>query len=399
MSKPKRILYVATQFPVLSESFLQRELRAMKAAGIELEIVSLHRGDDEFDGVPIRRLRKWELFAVLYLLPFRLVTRWDSITCILRNMFSHMPRHSLNLWENLLGLGAGLVLEKEVRGYDPDVIHCVWGGSPAAFGWMSKGLTGIPFTMGAHAYDVFEYGGDWLLRGKVEQASLIHCSTRSAASVVEPIAGKSKVRVIYRGLNALPPFKKLEQPRSPIRIICIARLVEKKGFPYQLAIYRELRAAGVAFEARIVGDGPMKTWIQSEVEAAKLGSQVSLLGRLSQDETLRELSQCDVLFHTGIIAKSGDRDGLPNVIPEAMSAGVIVIASPVSGVVEAIVDGETGCLAEPEVPEQWVAALKRVQGDDLFAESLRHNARSWVESHFIADENTGCLLREIDSVT
>ncbi|MCH6255577.1 glycosyltransferase family 4 protein [Puniceicoccaceae bacterium K14] len=399
MNRPKRILYVATQFPVLSESFLQREVRAMKAASVEMQIISLHGGDDEFDGIPIRRLLKWELVAVLYLLPFRLVTRWSNLQPILKEMFSSWPRYGLNFWENLLGFGAALVLEKEVKAYRPDVIHCVWGSSPAAFGWLSKAVTGLPFTMGAHAYDVFEHGGDWLLDGKTGQASLIHCSTESAAAVVRKMAEDSKIRVIYRGLNALPRFKALPKDRSQIRIICIARLVEKKGFPYQLAIYRELAKAGVEFEASIVGEGPLKQWIQDEVDKLGLGSQVSLLGRLNHDETLKQLSQSDLLFHTGIIAKSGDRDGLPNVIPEAMSCGVVVVASPVSGVVEAIEDGVTGCLVDPSLPAEWVTVVKRLQFEDSFVEEVRTNARLWVERNFIADKNTGKLLQEIGSVT
>lgn len=399
MKRPLRILYVATQFPVLSESFLQRELRAMKAAGVELLIVSLHRGDDMFEGVDIRRLEKWELFAVLYLLPYRLITRWRGVRSIFAAMFSSRPRHGLNFWENLLGFGAALVLEKEVRAFEADVAHCVWGSSPAAFGWMSKALTGAPFSMGAHAYDVFEFGGDWLLKQKCEQAALIHCSTHAAAEGVRYVAKTSKLVVIHRGLNALPDFKALRKERSVVEIISIARLVEKKGFPYQLEIYRALRDAGVAFRARIVGDGPLKMWIQQRVETLGLSGQVSLLGRLSQEETLAVLADSDVLFHTGVIAASGDRDGLPNVIPEAMATGVLVVASPVSGVVEAIEHGVTGCLAAVEEPECWVRYVKQLQCDDLYAERLRRNGRAWVEGFFIADINTGNLLKEIAVVT
>lgn len=394
-----RMLYITTTFPVLSESFLQREVRAMIALGVDLHIVSLHGGEEEFEGLPVRRFEKWELLSLVYLLPFHLLVGRRQLRPIIDAMFSRRPRYVLNFWENLLGFGASIALLGESKSIRPDVVHCVWGSAPASFGWLSSCLIGRPFTMGAHAYDVFEHGGDWLLKEKVRNAQLVHCSTRSAADQVRSYGIEGNIRIIYRGLNRLPKFAPLRASRSQLRIVCIARLVEKKGFPWQLKIYRALKEAGVAFAARIVGEGPLREEIEAGIELEGLGDSVALLGQLSQAEALQELAYADVLFHTGVVASSGDRDGLPNVIPEAMASGTIVVASPVSGVVEAIESEVTGLIRSPEDTMGWVEACRSIREDNEFVKSLRKQARVWVERHFVAAKNTACLIELIGDET
>jgi glycosyltransferase involved in cell wall biosynthesis len=106
-------------------------------------------------------------------------------------------------------------------------------------------------------------------------------------------------------------------------------------------------------------------------------------------EVLREWA--DVLLHTGVVAADGDRDGLPNVIPEAMAAGVVVVTSPAAATTEAIQDGDTGRVARPEDATAWVRILRELGEDDMQAERLRREARAWVEREFDAHKNAGRL--------
>ena len=101
----------------------------------------------------------------------------------------------------------------------------------------------------------------------------------------------------------------------------VARLVEKKGLDRQLRIYAALRAAGVPFAARIVGEGPLRGELERLAGRLGVAADVSFTGHLPQHEVWAQLGEADVLLHTGVIAPSGDRDGLPNVIPEAMAMG------------------------------------------------------------------------------
>ena len=394
-----RILYVTTTFPVYSETFLQREVRALRELGANLQIISLHKGDQEFEGLKVDRFRKPELLKLIWLLPWLILSRPAIFWRHWKQLFQHPPRSGLNFWENLLGLGAAIVRESELLKEKPDVIHCVWSSAPAAFGWLASSLTSVPFSTGAHAYDVFEKGGDWLLPAKAADASFIHTSTESAQSVLEKFAENSKIRLIRRGLDRYPDFQDLRADRSCLRLVCVARLVEKKGFPFQLAIYDAIREAGIDFQVRIVGEGPLRKSISREIEALDLSDRIQLLGRLSGEETLRQIAWADVLIHTGIVARSGDRDGLPNVIPEAMASGTLVLASPVSGVVEAVVDGRTGFLADVEEKAVWVDRLRRIQQDDALCRSVRQLSRDWVELEFSAQRNSGKLLSLLEETS
>ncbi|MBK1875436.1 glycosyltransferase [Pelagicoccus mobilis] len=387
-----RILYVTTSFPVYSETFLQREARAMIKAGVELEIVSLHGGKDDFEGHPVRMFSKLELFRLFYLLPWAAWRKGAKLLEIVQEFNVRKPASFLNMAENLLGFGAAIVMEKRIRRLSPDLVHCVWASAPAAFGMMAEALTGCRFSTGAHAYDIFEYGGDWLLRMKLRRAALVHVSTDVARNRIRSLCEEEKVKLIRRGLSALPKLRTPREVCECLQIVCVARLVEKKGFPYQLEIYRQLKAAGIAFEARIIGDGPMEEEIRGWVGELGLADCVSLMGRLSEREVLDELQKTDLLFHTGVVAASGDRDGLPNVVPEAMASGAVVMGSPVSGVVEAIEDGVTGFLCPPWEPERWVERCEALQRDFQLRLRLSLAAREWVEREFVADKNTGYLL-------
>jgi glycosyltransferase involved in cell wall biosynthesis len=178
----------------------------------------------------------------------------------------------------------------------------------------------------------------------------------------------------------------------------VARLVEKKGLDHQLRIYAALRAAQVPFAARIVGDGPLRPELEKLAGHLGIAADLTFTGHLPQHEVWNQLGWADVLLHTGVIAPSGDRDGLPNVIPEAMSLGVLVVTSPVAATTEAITQGVTGLTAPVEAPADWVAALRRLSTDDALAEKLRHSARRWVEENFDAHRNARRLLTHFERV-
>jgi glycosyltransferase involved in cell wall biosynthesis len=159
-----------------------------------------------------------------------------------------------------------------------------------------------------------------------------------------------------------------------------------------------LRRAGVAFAARIIGDGPLRPELERLAGHLGIAAHLTFTGHLAQHDVWNQLGWADVLLHTGVIAPSGDRDGLPNVIPEAMSIGVLVVTSPAAATTEAITQGVTGLVAPVDNPTDWVSALRRLSADDAFAEKLRREARLWVEQNFDAHQNARRLLTHFERV-
>jgi glycosyltransferase involved in cell wall biosynthesis len=258
-------------------------------------------------------------------------------------------------------------------------------------------MDGHRFSAAAHAYDIYEHGGDWWLRDKLEHAAFIHTSTEMGRhALIERGLVAEKICCFRRGLDNLPAFKSLRASRAPLRLLCVARLVEKKGLDHQLRIYAALQAAGVQFEGHVVGDGPLRPVLERMAGHLGIAARMSFTGHLPQHDVWSQLEWADVLLHTGVIAPSGDRDGLPNVIPEAMSIGTLVMTSPVAATTEAVTDMVSGLVAPATSPDAWVAGLRRLSVDDALAEKLRVSARRWVEENFDAHKNAARLLERFE---
>lgn len=299
----------------------------------------------------------------------------------------------------MLGAGFACLYAGMFRTDRPTHIHAAWGGAPATAAWILGRMDGHRFSAGAHAYDIYEHGGDWWLREKLEHALFIHTSTEMGrGSLIKHGLDADRIFCIRRGLEIFPEVKSLRAERETLRVICIARLVEKKGLRHQLRIYAALKEAGQRFEARIVGEGALRPELERLREELGLMDEVTFTGHLSHERVWEELNRADVLVHSGVVAESGDRDGLPNVIPEAMAAGVLVLSSPVAATTEAIQDGVTGLIASVDDSDAWVSALGRLTTDDALAESLRREARQWVEVNFDAHKNAEKLLEQFKRV-
>ena len=386
------IAYLFTTFPKNTETFLQREVIAMRAQGAGLRIYSLWGGGGTFRGLPVARFNKWRLLTLLWLIPIEAWRRPGVLQQLLRGLCTRRAPSWLNFWENMLGAGFACIFAREFRANPPALVHAAWGGAPATAAWLLWRLDGHKFSAAAHAYDIYEHGGDWWLSEKLSHAAFVHTSTEMARrSLVAGGLAAEKIVCIRRGLDRLPIMKPLRASRVPLHLVCVARLVEKKGLDHQLRIYAALRAAGVAFAARIVGDGPLRLELEKLAGHLGIAADVTFTGHLAQHEVWNQLAWADVLLHTGVIAPSGDRDGLPNVIPEALSVGVLVVTSAAAATTEAVTQGVTGLIAAVDAPNDWIAALRRLSTDDAFAEKLRTAGRAWVEENYDAHKNAARL--------
>lgn len=386
------IAYLFTTFPKSTETFLQREVRALLALGVELRLYSMRGGGGEFEGCPVRRVPGWKRISLLWWLPWLACCRPRTLATLVHGFAAGRGLSRLNLKENLLGLSFALTHVSHFRRERPAHVHAVWGGAPAAAAWLLWRIDGHPYSGAGHAYDLYRNGGDPWLRQKLAPALFIHTSTEMGRrTLIEKGLDDARIHVIRRGLNTLPPLKPLRSGRTPLHLLGVARLVPKKGLEHQLRIYAALRDAGLTFEARIAGDGPLRADLEKLARELGLADSVRFLGHVPQEGVVELRVWADVLLHTGVVAPDGDRDGLPNVIPEAMAAGVLVVTSPAAATTEAITDGVTGRVVPPEDAQAWVACLRELRDDDALAQRLRVAARAWVEHNFDATCNAACL--------
>lgn len=388
-----QVAYLFTRFPYLTETFLQREVAAMVSLGLKPALYSFHGGGGEYCGIRVQRLSKWRLLRLFWLIPGEIWRNPEILIGFARRLFLEWPRDWINHWENLYGAGIAVVLAGEFRKRNYDHLHAAWASCPAMAAWVLSRITNATFSFGAHAYDLFEYGGDWLLKEKARDAVFVHTSTRTGfRRLVEIGVPADKVLLARRGLLEFPECRPLRRDRRVLRITCIARLVRKKGLLRQVRLYAVLRHLGLELSVRILGEGPLREKLANEIRSAGLQDVIKLLGAVSPQRVWAELAEADVLVHSGEVTRSGDRDGLPNVVPEAMAAGVIVFTTPGEGVREAVEHEVTGVVRAIDDVEGWAEDLARIRDDDEFAANLSGNARRWVEENFDARRNAELLL-------
>jgi colanic acid/amylovoran biosynthesis glycosyltransferase len=393
------IAYLFTTFPKATETFLQREIIAMRAHGVNLRVYSLWGGGGSFRGMPVASFNKWRLLTLFWMIPCESWRRPEVLKQVLHGLFTRRAPSWMNFWENMLGAGFACLFAGEFRKNRPALVHAAWGGAPATAAWLLWRLDGHRFSAAAHAYDIYEHGGDWWLNDKLEHAAFIHTSTEMGRkALIERGLAADKIFCIRRGLDRLPTFKRLRSTRSPLHLVCVARLVEKKGLDHQLRIYAALKTAGVAFQARIVGEGPLLPELERlagrlgvaadvtftgtfaaarSVEPTRVGGRAAAHGRDCAERRSRRIAERDSGGDVGGCARGdlaggGDHGG--------DHAG-----------------GDRICRSSGR-DRRLGGALRRLSTDDAFAEKLRAAARGWVEENFNAHRNAERVLAQFTRV-
>lgn len=387
-----RVAFLFTRYPVLSETFLQRELDVLQQAGIPHEVYALWPGDPG-QGAGAREshvLAPWELLLLAFSLPYWLWRRPRALLRFAEALVRGSFQSAENLGENLLGIGFALVRARRLA-CRVSHFHAVWASAPGAAAWALHELTDLPYSLSGHAYDLFENGGDALLSTKMARASFLRSSTCRGCRRWEALGADPRdVLLIRRGLPELPPFAEDRLPAECPRLLAVGRMVEKMGFAYLLRILAALKVEGIPFRARLIGEGPLREQLQAEAHRLGLTARVAFPGALPFAEVEKALAAADLFLFTGRVDRRGDRAGFPNAVGEAMAWGVPVAATPAGAVREGIRDRETGILLPPDNAPAAAVRLRDYLLDPALRGTCRLAARQWVEENYDARRN---LLR------
>jgi glycosyltransferase involved in cell wall biosynthesis len=276
----------------------------------------------------------------------------------------------------------------------PDVrhLHAHYAHGSTTVAWLAARITGLSFSFTAHAKDVYSESLNpaGLLRRKLLQARFAVTCTGAGADHLRRIAPTAHVHLVYHGLaDDLQRACEREPERTPrngaLRLLGVGRLVEKKGFDTLVDACAELRRDGIPFVATIAGpDGPHGPRVRERIAAHGLGDQIHLAGPMSQLELLDEYTRADVLCLPCRIV-GADRDGIPNVLVEAMASGTPVLSTAISGIPELVTEEVDGLLVAPGDPGAIAAALRRLYEDPALGARLGGAARDTVRERFDGD--------------
>jgi len=393
-----RVAYLLLWFPEPSQTFVLDEVNTMVRLGLDVRVYSLYgpRPPNRLAGMaevlaPVHHLglaatgtlgrdlvrlrRTWGPEAARFLRQVA-VRRWRSL-----------ETGGEALWACL----AGVYLAGIMRAEGIDHIHAPWADGPATAAWVVSRLSGIPFSFCAHAQDI--YPPDGALLEKISAAAFVRTENRSnlryLSGLFPQIAGK--MVNIYPGA---PLAKAQVEPipaSPPFRLLAVGRFVRKKGFSLLLEACRLLAAQGVDFQLTLAGDGPERPQLVKLVREYNLTGRVELPGFVAHRQISRLLQQAHLFIMPSLVAPSGDRDGIPTVILEALLQEVPVVATEVSGIPEVVIPGDTGWLTPPEDPEALARDMLAALSDPAEARRRAQAGGALVAREFDSKTNYGRL--------
>ena len=392
MMNGSRIGYVVKRYPRFSETFIVSEILAHEAAGADVRIYALRPSFDTHFQNALARVR-----APVRYLGFdavRLADFWLHVTSAAAEFPAAAQLLLPGAGETPVDVCQGIALAREARRAGLDHLHAHFATSATAVARLASRLSGIPYTFTAHAKDIYHQSIDGAAfeRKLYDAAACVTVSDFNRAFIQQRYGPVPVVR-IYNGLNldecpCSPPWDR------PAVILGVGRLVEKKGFANLIDACAQLAARGERFTCRIIGTGPLEPALRQRIDDLDLAHCVTLAGPLPHDEVIGEMAEAAVLAVPCIVGADGDRDGLPTVMLEAMALGTPCVATPVTGIPEAIHDGETGLLVPEHDATALACALSRLLTDPALRVRLAAAARQRVEAAFDIRRNAASL-REV----
>ncbi len=394
-----RVAYFAYRYPTLSQTFIQREIAAVARHGVEIQVNALRasplpEGYQNSERVSLRQFSLWKLGMLLWRLPQELGRAPELVGEAIEILIRTPWRSWENLWINLLGAAVAVIEAERFRREPVDHFHGVWATGAATAAAVLGRLCGKPFSMGGHAFDIYRFGGDAWLDLKLARAKFVHTTTQANVRFLTGRVSLARVVLSRRGIASLPELKKSAVGSQKFKILSVARLVEKKGISFQIEAAAVLKKDGFLFDHRIVGEGPLLQKLKEQISRFGLEDSVFLMGALPHSEVERLYEEADLFLHTGLIDAEGDRDGLPNVIPEAFARGIAVVSSPTPGADEAVVHGVTGWVVDPRDSSALATAIQQLAGQPGLRESLGRAGRAWVDENFLSEKNAAILVQE-----
>ena len=393
-----RVAFVLKGYPRLSEAFIAQEIAALERRGLDVLIVSLRRPTDGRLHPVHREIRAavHYLPEYLYREPLRALRAWWTV----RNWRTYTTARSQWLRDlrrdptanRIRRFGQALMLAAELP-RDVGRLHAHFLHTPASVARYAAILRELPWSGSAHAKDIWTTP-EWEKREKLADCEWLATCTRANHAHLAALAPPGRVELVYHGIDLarFPAHRTVRraadaaEARHPVRILSVARLVEKKGTDVLLEALARL-PADLHWRFVHVGGGPLGARMRRRARALGIAERITWRGALAQDELLAEYRAADLFALACRVARDGDRDGLPNVLMEAQSQAVACVATRVSAIPELINDGTTGLLVTENDGPSLAAALEALIRSPGRRRALGDAGQARVRAEFAASAN------------
>ncbi|RJF88920.1 glycosyltransferase [Oleomonas cavernae] len=347
----RRLAVVVETWPCLYATAIAHEIAGLEARGFDIHLVSLHPAV-----TALRHPVHGAVRAPLTLLPGRPLAaprRWWRAWCVVRRWPGYRAARAV-LQADLARLAGrdrrrrrrcfnqAMIMAAELPPAVPH-IHVHGLAATATVGRDAALLRGIGFSLSAHGGD----GPAWELRDKLEAAAFTVCCTRQETAALQDLSMKP-VTCQHHGLaadtfeRAAASSRDGTDPRHPVRLLCVARLVAGKGHEDLLAALAQLPGS-LAWRLDLIGDGPLRGKLATLARRLKLDGRVTFHGA----KVLGDVAAAYACSDLAVLAGRNAGDGLPQAVVEAQGVGLAVVAARLPAIAELVEHDVTGLLVEP----------------------------------------------------
>jgi colanic acid/amylovoran biosynthesis glycosyltransferase len=402
-----RIAFIVPEFPSLSQTFVLNQITGLLDRGHDVEIFSATAPRDEKYHCDVLTYKLLDRTTYFPKIPDSRLRRALKGSIYALSRFAKYPKiviRSMNLFK-FGKLAASFTLMHRINpflGKAPfDIIHCHFGpmgiiGVQCLRTGALKGKIVTTF----HGYDLTSYTskhGPNVYRTLFEHGDLyLPISNHWKNRLIDIGCKKEKIAVHRMGVDVqqFHDEKKVRPPDGSIKILSVARLVEKKGIQYGIEAISKVLQHFSKIEYVIAGDGPLRSQLEGMIKQRKLEDHIRLLGWMNQDEINELMRKSDILLAPSVTARDGDQEGIPVVLMEALAMGLPVISTYHSGIPELIIDGKTGFLVEERDSAGLADKLISIINSEPIAMQLKTNGIQYINKYY----NIKKLVAELEAI-
>ncbi len=408
------LYFILKGYPRVSETFIAQEIHLLESLGYKIKIISMKKAREDM----LQPINK-KVEAKIQYLPEDYLQNILSIVSLNFKCFTNYPwKYSLNLFSSIIKslrrfnsshlshfTKAAWVTAKlkmwEKKDYT--YIHSHFAHSPTEIAYYISKITDLPFSISAHAKDIYTIPKIDLLE-RIKAAEFITTCTEFNYQFLKNISSEisDKVYKNYHGISSddFTPVANFRINKNSLIFISVGRLVPKKGYFVILKALNSLKKQGYNFSYDIFGSGVLEKELRSMVAELNLEEQVKFHLTVTHPQMIEHIKLNPGIFLCGsLISSDGDRDGIPNTVAEAMSMELPVIATKVSGIPEIIQDGVNGFLIESEDTTALANKIKELAEDPMEAQRVgkagREKMKSMFESKKLITELSNLLEKSI----
>lgn len=394
------IAYLTGEYPRATDTFIQREVAALRARGIEVITCSIRRTGAQHLVGPEQRTEAQGTFYVIASAAKPLNFIRSHIAAVVRSPARYFRTLGLALrtgsggaraWlYQLIYFAEAVVLAGFLRRRGVTHLHNHIATASCTVAMLTQEISAIPFSFTIHGPGIFFEPTIWRIDEKIARARFVVCISefcRAQAMIFCDPVHWSKLHIVHCGVDPdrYGPVDDMQAKRHDPRLVFVGRLAGVKGLTVLFSALEQLLPEFPQISVTLIGDGPERAEMEREAKARGLDNVVAFAGYKSQDEVAATLRECDLLVLPSFA------EGLPVVLMEAMASAIPVVTTRIAGIPELVDDGVAGVLVPPGDEMALARAMARLLHDPALRSRMGRAGQKKVETDFNVETEAGWL--------